>query len=100
MSASPAGALPAGSQIAFDYFDTSFSDGSGSLAQRLLVRMTRVIGEPWLSGISTASPAVEQARTFLSRQGLSLEAHDIIGSETAHKRPMGGMIRAGISETS
>lgn len=95
-----ASALPPGSQIAFDYVDTSFSDGSGSLAQRFLGRMLRVMGEPWLSGISTESPTVEQARTYLARQGLSLEAHDIIGSETPHKRPMGGMIRASIPETS
>ena len=62
--------------------------------------MAHAVREPWLSGISTETPAVEQACTYLSGNGLSLEAHDIIGSETPHKRPIGGMIRASVPEAS
>lgn len=83
-----------GSAIAFDYLSRETVEGTGSFVFSLTVKYLQAVGEPWLSGISTDSPAREQVANLLEAHGLRLERYEPFGEESANEKPFGGLVVA------
>lgn len=86
--------LTKGSVIAFDYPAKHIIDGDTSLFYRLVVPMTKVVGEGWTFGIPTVTPAKEQLAAFLEQNGLTLTKYEPIGKGDKKERLEGGLALA------
>lgn len=86
--------LAKGSAIAFDYAGKHIIEGDTTLIYRLAVASVRMIGEPWIFGISTKAPAKEQLTTFLAQNGLMLAKYEPIGNVDKGQQPHGGLVVA------
>ena len=84
--------LAAGSVVAFDYFGRNVTE-----APWAKVGMG-AIGEPFLFGLSTRSPAEVTAKHFVEAQGLTLCEHHCIGPDRLLFPALGGFVLAGVRQ--
>lgn len=83
-----------GSAIAFDYASKEIVDGVGPKSfQRLMKNLERA-GEPWLFGVSTASPARERVAELLAEHHLALARYEPCGAESDEEQPFVGLVVA------
>lgn len=87
-----------GSLIAFDFPSREIVDGAGPLIVQGILRFLRLLGEPWLYGISTEAPARERVVNILAKHGLGLKRYEPMGDADCRKWPFGGLVLAVVGQ--
>ena len=82
-----------GSAVVFDYFSREYLTHPPLFLKPALVWL-RSIGEGWLFGIPTSSPAKERLQSFLEVRGLQVARFEPFGPAWSGTRAFGGVVMA------